>query len=272
MRISVVNSTCYIDFDDWRIVVEDKKNGGGQAVKKLNDTTYRVLEILASHAGEFVSKATLLREWRGLETDRQSAYNEGYDDEYHNAIKSCRALFRDLDIEDVIENRHGVGYCYRGKKITNSHPGSTRLDMGDVQGFCICDTDHSGCRVLRGRSGPEATTAEIDFSLTSSSLCSVVYFTGVRDWSELAASHRLCFEAQAVPGPVEAEVEVRLKGGRDRAVSIQIQAEKTAFAIPLLEFSSPEGWEGLQEIHLLLRRRAVAGRTAVVLEHLRLEE
>lgn len=260
MRVSVISSTCYIDFDGWRIVVSGQGEGAEREVKITQPQIYKILEFFAQHPGEYFSKKELLKECWGI-TDAGG----GYDNTFYPQIANCRKLSEELG--QAIENKPGWGYRYNGEKITDIRAADTALNMTDVRGFCIGDMDHSGCQVRREESGPKATTAVIDFSLTDSKLCSVVYFTGRRDWSQLAGDYRLCFAARAVPGPVQAEVEVRLKG-RDTSVPVLLQERPDVYEIPMREFASPEAWEEVQEIHFLFRRGAVSARTAVTIENL----
>lgn len=265
MRISFISPTCYIDFDDWKIVFEEEEKPGEKQETKISQSQlYKILEFFAEHPGEYVSKKTLLKECWGIEIEEG---DKGFDSTFYPQMSNCRKLNR--EVGEAIKNEPGRGYKYCGGKISGSSL-AAGLDMSDVRGFCIGDQDHSGCQVRRDESGPKATTAVIDFSLTDSKLCSVVYFTGLRDWSQLAADHRLCFEARAVPGPVQAEVEVRLRGG-DFPYPVLIPEEGKTFEIPLSQIASAQAWSEVQEIHLLFRRRAVEARTAVTVENLRLE-
>lgn len=265
MRISFVSSTCYIDFDGWTVVVSRK--GEDESEKKEVDITqpqmYKILEYFAEHPGRYISKKELFKECWGVDLVE---WDNGYDNTIQPQISNCRKL--DQELRDAIETMPG-GYRYNGKKITDSNA-VTALSMADVRGFCIGDMDHSGCQVRREESGPKSTAAVIDFSLTDSKLCSVVYFTGQRDWSALADDHKLCFNARAVPGPVRAEVEVRLNGN-DTTVPVLIREEMGTYEIPMREFASPEAWGNVQEIHILFHRRAISARTAVTIQNLRLE-
>lgn len=265
MRISFVSSTCYIDFDGWTVVVSRKEEEGNEKkeVEITQPQMYKVLEYFAEHPGRYISKKELFKECWGVDL---AEWDKGYDNTIQPQISNCRKL--DPELYDAIETMPG-GYRYNGNKITDSST-AVELNMTDVRGFCIEDTDHSGCQVRREESGPKSTTAVIDFSLTDSRLCSVVYFTGQRDWSTLAGNHKLCFNARALPCPTHAEVEVRLKGC-DFPMPILIREESGAFEIPLRHFASPEAWEEVQEIHFLFHRRTVRARTAVTIENLRLE-
>lgn len=262
MRISVINSSCYIDFDDWKVVVTGEDGDPKDAVEITQPQIYKVLEFFAEHPGEYFSKRQLLKECWDIEI---AEGDSSHDNNFYSQIACCKNL-----IGDVLENKRKRGYRYNGEKITESRVSGTALDMTDVRGFCIGDADPSGCQVRREESGPDATTAVVDFSLTDSKLCSVVYFTGQRDWSRLAADHSLCFEARATPGPVRAEVEVRLSG-HDMAVPVLLREEPGTCRIPMKTFASPQAWEDVQEIHLLFHQRAVSARTSVTIQNLRLE-
>ncbi|MCM1237096.1 MAG: helix-turn-helix domain-containing protein [Ruminococcus flavefaciens] len=270
MRVSVISSTCYIDFDGWRVVVSRKKEGEEEqkeeAVEITQPQMYKLLEFFAEHPGEYISKKTLLKECWGIELEEKDT-GSGFDNTLRPQISNCRKL--DEELRAAIETMPG-GYCYKGRKITDGCSKASALDMTDVQGFCIGDVDHSGCQIRRDESGPKATAAEIDFSLTDSDLCSVVYYIGGRDWSQLAADHKLCFEVRAVPGPVRAGVEVRLRG-RDFSRPVKLQEELGTCAVPMKELASPGMWEEVQELHILFYRRATPDRTAVTIENLRLE-
>lgn len=269
MRISVINSTTYIDFDDWRIV---KVKEDTQEVKNITQPKlYQILEYFAQHPGEVISKKELLKAIWGKELNEYDPTQ--YDNMFYPQIRHLRDLLGE-DLASVIRTTPG-GYKYDGEGLTDKNPISSlpKLNMADVRGFAIGDTDHSACQIRRDESDQQRTTAVVDFSLAGGSeLCSICYFVPGQDWSAQAQDgHMLCFNACAFPGPVQAELEVRLKGRgvRDFSLPILLQEDMSAYSIPLTKIaSSPEAWEEVDEIHLLFHRRAVSARTAVTIENL----
>ena len=108
------------------------------------------------------------------------------------------------------------------------------FSMKSYRGVCIGDDNSYGCTILGMDSCKVRTSAVVDFSLTSSSICSIVYYTEVNDWTGyLRNGARICFEICSDTGSFPEEIEMHLANGRIISSPIVVSTRKNSYQIPL---------------------------------------
>ncbi len=135
--------------------------------------------------------------------------------------------------------------------------------MDEAEGFCIDEYEHNGCRIVKKES--TRVSADIDFSLTKSELCSIVFPTYIHNWTQFAKSKKcLCFSAASSSvTPVNAEIELALK--RRKKYPIVITNRRNDYCIPLKEFSkNSSDFFAVQEICFLFYRNNIAADKNVI--------
>lgn len=146
------------------------------------------------------------------------------------------------------------------------------INMSDVFGCCIGDLDDDGCRIRKRESSSTKTTAVIDFSLTDTKLCSVVYPTTQQNWTHAFHSKEsICFDIYSNNETFHAELELKLNGV-NRTYDILVYEDTHTYRIPLNQFDTlVSRWSDVKEVCFLFRRKNIDCRTKVVIENLRLE-
>ena len=147
------------------------------------------------------------------------------------------------------------------------------ISMKDCENVCINDLKHDGCFFLGAESSENKTTAVIDFSLTTSSLCSIVFHTTVYDWSAyIAEKKQLCFDIYADAQNVQAEVELHLAKGRNIRTPIIVTGNILSYRIPLTQFTVLESaWQDVTQICFLFSNETIKNKTKIIIDNLRLE-
>lgn len=151
--------------------------------------------------------------------------------------------------------------------------GSRIFATTEANGVCIGDNQHKGCYVWGRESSDTKTTAIIDFSLTKSDLCSIVFPTEQSDWRPYAEKKKLlCFDIYANVPTVQAQVEAQLAQGRNITTPILITDDIQSYRIPLSQFTtSPTAWQNVSRVCFLFFNEHISGKTTVVIKNLRLE-
>lgn len=147
------------------------------------------------------------------------------------------------------------------------------LNMKNVKGYCIDDLETDGCRIKKRDSSETKATAVIDFSLTDTKLCSVVFFVEQTNWiSFFNEGKHLCFDIFSDSQILRAEIEVHLKG-RNETYDILISDDVKSYQIPLSQFSSsPDAWKETTEIAFLFHRKDITAPVEIVIENLHLSK
>ena len=147
------------------------------------------------------------------------------------------------------------------------------ISMKDCENVCINDIKRDGCFILGAESSSNKTTAIIDFSLTTSSLCSVIFHTSVYDWNAYVNEKKLqCFEIYADAQNIQAEVEMHLAKGRNIRTPIIITGNILAYRIPLSQFAVSENtWNDVTQVCFLFSNDTIKSKTKIIIENLRLE-
>lgn len=185
-------------------------------------------------------------------------------------VKDYKTILRDflLEIKQYIDET-------KKQSLTNTKIdlGIQNIDMSNTDGFCIGDFDHEGCCIQREESSDKKTVATVDFSLTDSKLCSVVfYITQNRDWtSYFKGNKHLCFDVYADSEKINAEVEVHLLGRNIQVPIIMTNCAQT-YKIPLAQFTKTvETWTETKEICFLFRKKHIRNKVTIFIENLRIE-
>lgn len=150
--------------------------------------------------------------------------------------------------------------------------GKTIFSMEKAKSFCINDTDSDGCRIWKRESSNSKTTVILDFTQTTSKLCSVVYRVEQQNWKPYKESGKiLCFEIYSDAEPFQSEVELHF-ADHNESTHIMITDDTKTCRIPLSMFDSMgDDWEIVKEVCFLFRKKHVDHRITVVVENLRLE-
>lgn len=135
--------------------------------------------------------------------------------------------------------------------------------MDEAESLCIGEFEHDGCNIVKKES--DRVIADINFSLTKSDLCSIVFPTCIHDWTQFAESKKcLCFSvASSSVTPVNAEIELAL--ARRKRAPIVITNRRNDYCIPLKEFSrNSSDFTSVQEICFLFSRSSITdGKDAI---------
>lgn len=147
------------------------------------------------------------------------------------------------------------------------------ISMKDCENICINDTKRDGCFILGAESSSNKITSIIDFSLTTSSLCSIVFHTSVYDWrTYIKGKQLLCFEIYADALNVQGEIEMHLTKGRNIRTPIIVTGNILSYRIPLTQFTASESaWSDVTQVCFLFSDETIKSRTKIVIENLRLE-
>lgn len=146
--------------------------------------------------------------------------------------------------------------------------------MTDVQGYCIGDDYHDGCKVIKRSSGEELTTVQLDFSKTSSGICSVVYPVRETDWTNIynLPGASISFSAYYIAdfhGELSAEIELHMNNGYNVRIPFSLIDDKRMFQVPFTSFSDSETmWKYINEVCFLFDRRNITAPVQIVIEHL----
>lgn len=144
--------------------------------------------------------------------------------------------------------------------------------MDKVAGLCINDTDNDGCRIWNRKSSNTKTTAIIDFSQTTSKLCSIVYRVEQQDWSSFRDNGKLlCFDAYSDSETFQAEIELHFSD-HNEIIPLLITDDMQTYRLSLAQFdASADDWKAVKEVCFLFRKKHVDYKTTVYIENLRLE-
>ena len=147
-----------------------------------------------------------------------------------------------------------------------------RLDMRDVSGFCIDSTDSDGCRIWKRGSSERKTMVIVDFSLTSSNLCSVSYRAIVNDWvSYIKCGKQICFEIYSDVKRFQAEIEIHY-AVHNESFSFLVSEDVQRYCISPKQFTTYiDDWKMVKEVCFLFRRKELTQKATIVIENLRLE-
>lgn len=186
---------------------------------------------------------------------RENLVNHGF------KIPTKRWNLAVIDFFSVIEN-----YL----KTQNAKP---PFSMKSHRGVCIGDDNSYGCKILGMDSNENRTVAVVDFNLTSSNICGLVYYTEVNDWTGyLKDGARICFEICSDTGSFPAEIEMHLSNGRNISSPIVVSTRKNSYQIPLSQFTDSEkAWSNTVEICFLFRKDNLPVQEKIVIENLRVE-
>lgn len=146
------------------------------------------------------------------------------------------------------------------------------FSMEKAKSFCINDTDSDGCRIWRRESSNSKTSVILDFTQTTSKLCSVVYRVEQQNWKSYKESGKtLCFEIYSDAEPFQSEVELHF-ADHNESTHILITDDTQTCRIPLSMFDAmDDDWKTVKEVCILFRKKHVDHRITVVVENLRLE-
>ena len=146
------------------------------------------------------------------------------------------------------------------------------IDMAFSRSYCIGDLEHDGCQIIKKESGFDCITANIDFAKTDSKLCSIVVFTGSRNFTSYYINRKnLCFEAYANKGINLIDVELCLNGV-DIPYEIYVNEDEKSFILPLNQFCNHLiQWEKVPEIKFVIHRKNVKESGMIVIKNLRIE-
>lgn len=148
------------------------------------------------------------------------------------------------------------------------------FSMKECESLCVGDLKQHGCCLVGAESSADRATVVIDFSLTTSSLCSLAFHAEVSDWrTYLREKKMLCFDIYADAMNIQAEVEIHLAKGRNIPTPIVISGNMISYRIPLTQFTNSEiAWSDVTQVCFLFRDDSIKNKTKVVIENLRLEE
>lgn len=165
-----------------------------------------------------------------------------------------------------------VNFFSEIEKYEESLAGTVTFSMENAEGFCINDTDNDGCRIWRRESSNSKTTAILDFTQTTSKLCSIVYRVEHQNWQFFSKNRKiLCFEVYSDSEPFQSEVELHFSDYNKR-IPVLVTDDMQTIRIPLSQFdSSQHDWKTVKEVSFLFRKKHIDHRTTVVIENLRLE-
>lgn len=188
-------------------------------------------------------------------------------------IKTGLANHFGLDIPDANWELGLLHLFSEVAKYKELASGSRIFATTEANGVCIGDNQHKGCYVWGRESSDTQTTAIIDFSLTKSDLCSIVFPTEQSDWRPYAEKKKLlCFDIYANVPTVQAQVEAQLAQGRNITTPILITDDIQSYRIPLSQFTtSPTAWQNVSRVCFLFFNEHISGKTTVVIKNLRLE-
>lgn len=150
---------------------------------------------------------------------------------------------------------------------------SKNFSLYNAEGFCINDTDHDGCVVIKTKSSSTKAVVEVDFSKTSSSLCSVVNYIIQRDWlAFFREGKHLCFDICTDGKFLGADVEIQFEGYPSVRKKIYVDGDIKSHKISLDQFTPYiEPWEKVKEVNFLFRKKDKVERFSIIIENLRLE-
>lgn len=108
--------------------------------------------------------------------------------------------------------------------------------VDEATGLCIGEVVHNGCRITKR--DPKYVKATINFSLTESNICSIVFPTYVRNWTQFAENNKRLFFSvvSSSSKPIHAEIELPLQGNVQ--FPILITDKETNYSVPLTSFSN----------------------------------
>lgn len=144
------------------------------------------------------------------------------------------------------------------------------INMKHLDSLCVGKFEHDGCRIKK--SSDVLTTVVVDFTLTDTELCSIVYFSEYPDWRFLfAAGKQFCFDMSSSSAAIHAEMEVNV-GGTNKKCDIYVSEYPKSYRIPLSQFSSSAtAWGNTTEVKFLFHRKDIASPIEITIENLRLE-
>lgn len=117
----------------------------------------------------------------------------------------------------------------------------------DVMGLCIGENKHDGCKIIKR--DPTLVKAKIDFSLTKADLCTIVFPTYIRDWTQFFNNNKHLYFNMFCSSdvPIKAEIELTTIGKKKYSILTAIQ--DTSYCIPLKSFSKiSEDFTSVREI------------------------
>lgn len=148
------------------------------------------------------------------------------------------------------------------------------IDTEHPTGWCINELLHNGCQIRRQDTSATQTVAVVNFDLTQTTLCSVVYKTVQTDWvSMFKRGTTLCFDIFSDAPLFWAEVELKLAGDNP-SYRISVDNNAYSYRIPLAQFGLLEDrWKYVSEVCFLFRKEYSSSMcTTVTIRNLRLEE
>lgn len=146
------------------------------------------------------------------------------------------------------------------------------INMKHSEGFCIGDTEHDGCRILTRGLSTVNTSVTVDFSKTTSDLCSMVFYINHKDWrNHFANKRQLCFDIYADLNLHPIDVEIHAK---DHNIHhpILVSQDGIEQRLSLQQFIDDiTYWETVNEIAFLFRRKDFQSADTITIHNLRLE-
>lgn len=146
---------------------------------------------------------------------------------------------------------------------------NSQIEMSNAAPYCIGANLTDGCVITKNTENE--FRAEIDFSKTTSDLCSVVIFPGDGNWSKWYRGDKmLCFEASATN--VIRDIFVELKfAKRNLKYKISIGDSLKTFTIPLNAIcKNEEYWTEVREICFLVSKGDIDTFSTLCVKNLRI--
>ena len=132
------------------------------------------------------------------------------------------------------------------------------VDINHCKSYCIGDFIHDGCQVIIDKALNKAI-AEIDFSLTKSELCSVVFFPGsVNAKCSAVANKILKFRARTFGDVSKIRVEPHLATVNPDFI-ITPESSWQEYSIHLKDFmATDDDWKDFHELAFVVDRRSAS--------------
>lgn len=144
------------------------------------------------------------------------------------------------------------------------------IDINYCKGLCIGEHIHDGCQVTVEKASNKVT-AVIDFSLTKSELCSVVFSTGSINAKRSATTNKsLKFRVRALGDVKKIRVEPHLETSNP-CYFITPESNWVEYSIRLTDFRTPiNDWKNFRELCFVVDRRS-ASKFTLEISNIRIE-
>lgn len=148
-----------------------------------------------------------------------------------------------------------------------------RIEMNRIEGLCIGQDRHDGCKIISNKIDERVTMFQVDFSKTEAGEISLVYHLPEQpDWRKLFDDKKaLQFSIFADPVYTCAKVEFKLYNRGNIKLDIDIERKKRTVCLPFVEFcNARDAWSQVKEIDFVFKREKVRVPVTVVIEDLRI--